>query len=854
MKIFWKNLFLIIAVFILFFTINFSNLPVVYGQDAASPDPIPDPVAEFTKIINDYKDTKDPKHNKTNNWIPRHNDDAVQVIHRVLDDTLEGFIKHFNSISSDTDSSNTTKYIAASYIALQILEKEISDLENNIPIISLTEFIPRFDPDFFTDSVIPYLQDEVYTPLSEEIKKLDKKNQAGDVAGARTVMEDGERTRDENLADAKNASEMVPCQSLYQAVTSADCNAVLGIISGLISIINSLAVQLMTVAAHLFNVAMNVGIYNFSGWVDGIYPVWKTILTLITSLVLPFILYLLIRQIINNDESFKKAMGPILATAVLVYFSYPIAAFIIDQANIITIYIYRAITGGGATTLAADIKSLLDPLGSQAKTSSADLIYNLGQLIVNLASFFILLQAAVLMIFRAIMLVLGLVFSPIMIIPETGLALLDKKKTEIREMFINNIIMAPIFVFLMGLSIKIGAAVTGKDGGAGMLGAFNQLNSGSTQIDGIQSLIGSVLVIALLQIAITTAKHLAGEFSNKATSWVSKWSGKQTFGRTSRGLKYIRDKAINTEPGKWVLGAPGGARHEFLNKQFEKFGNIGQGEALSLKNLQNKFTSEYNPEAAEREKLNERWKYAQALNQEEKARLKARLENPGMFTEINETFLGGGNTVRKGLLDRLGGKFEKFDYNSEAWKSALNQADENTRMTEVIKHLDKEAEQFGGKNNFGEHLKDNAETKKEFEKAVNLKNVKERKKATEKIANDVHKEMNKKHGSKQETEKEKVATNTETQNQNNQKTGETNNQTRQSGTTNTETQNQNKTSDTTTKENTHVNPEQNTKEEKGSQNTKKEEDDYQYIHKPTAEDISKYGKIREFVSNVQKNQ
>ena len=145
-------------------------------------------------------------------------------------------------------------------------------------------------------------------------------------------------------------------------------------------------------------------------------------MSLVTSLILPFILYFLIRQLIQNDDSFEKILWPILGTAVFVYFSFPLAAFLIDQSNLISIYIYRSLTGGGSGTMSAAIDNIL----KLNPNNSGEILYSIFRLITNIVVVFVFFQAAFLMLSRLFILIITLIASPLMAIPETGIKVVDE--------------------------------------------------------------------------------------------------------------------------------------------------------------------------------------------------------------------------------------------------------------------------------------------------------------------------------------------------------------------------------------------------------------------------------------------
>ncbi len=165
-------------------------------------------------------------------------------------------------------------------------------------------------------------------------------------------------------------------------------------------------------------------------------------------------------------DKIKKTLPRLLFTALFVYFSFTITGFLIDQSNVFTLKISSTLNNAG--NLGDNISNLIlrNTAGKdKGFTQAPDIpapgeptsipIY-LVQVLVTGSAIMVFFQAGVLIFSRAIILLLCLIFSPIMLLPEGIHSKIDEYRKKLTEYFTNNLLLAPIFMFLALIAIKIG--------------------------------------------------------------------------------------------------------------------------------------------------------------------------------------------------------------------------------------------------------------------------------------------------------------------------------------------------------------------------------------------------------------
>lgn len=362
-------------------------------------------------------------------------------------------------------------------------------------------------------------------------------------------------------------------------VNTQSCSIVAYLINMLVDGINQMLNIFVSWAGVLFDWIMEIGVYGFSDWVtnSGAYDIWrKIILALVTSLLLPLIFYLIIRMLIDNDTSnIEKVLPKILFTALFVYFSFTIVGWIIDQSNILTIYTYRSMTGGGTQPISDILEKVLAPTTSALDNLSmgdwSSTPLYLLQVIISSVSLMVIFQGAILIFARTVTLLLAMIFSPLMLMPVGIHSLIDKYRDMVIKYFSNGVLLGPIFMFLLLLGIQVGD-VAGNIVGTNSADVLNSAAGAGSGV--LSAAITSVLVIIVLQLAITVAKNLSGELGTLLSQKVSAFTGGLALGGTGSALRNTVGRfAMKAQEKGWMKGKEGSARHKMMTKLY---GNLGK--------------------------------------------------------------------------------------------------------------------------------------------------------------------------------------------------------------------------------------------------------------------------------------
>lgn len=496
----------------------------------------------------------------------------------------------------------------------------------------------------------------------------------------------------------------------------------------------------LTLAGKLLDWAIGFSIYNFSDLVanSGAYEVWrKVILALVTSLLLPLVFYYIIRMLIDNDtDKIQKILPKIIFTALFVYFSFTVVGFLIDQANILSIYIYRSLHSPDQS-IASSMESLIIGDPSLKDPDAPGKGYSLGdwsavpvmaiQLLMVGVGIMILFQAAILIFVRGVILILCLIFSPIMLLPSGIHSKIDEYRKKIIEYFTNSTIMAPVFLFLVLIAIKVGEA------GSSIIINTDSLStlSGTSTISGklIGAAISGVISVIILQLAISTAKQLSGDIGNRISGKISSFIGNTALGGTARLTRMGASKLVNNKKfNGWI--SKGGTRGRLAlklqksannstfdvrnNKTFAKAtGNtFGKGSNTTINSA---FEKRY---AKEKEFYNR-------LNPEAQEKHIRNLRRGWTGTSI----ISNGNRV----ADRLEGKNSELSFKEkmDTNKNFKNKFDKANKETDTDKRMEKIYESIDS------HFKANGKGEKYFTKQMKKeKYTEEFKEKLEKINKD----------------------------------------------------------------------------------------------------------------------
>lgn len=264
-----------------------------------------------------------------------------------------------------------------------------------------------------------------------------------------------------------------------------------------------------------------------------IYGAWSVIRDLANIAAFFGAVYTGFRYITGSDSlDFKKAVTKLILYSILVNFSFPIAKFLIDISNVISLQVYGGITEykAGAGNLSNMILSrmgavsmLVSDVGSTATKFPGFSSFSVMFLaIIYLASiFFVFIYASIMIAVRAFILLTCVIFSPLMFL-NFAFPKLTELHEKWRENFFGQLMFAPILMVGFWLSfILMSAATTGAD-------ALSSLGSASANATGAKE-VTDIINMTLSIIALFMTVKIAGSVSGGA--------GKSISGMVGGGMK-----------------------------------------------------------------------------------------------------------------------------------------------------------------------------------------------------------------------------------------------------------------------------------------------------------------------------
>lgn len=549
------------------------------------------------------------------------------------------------------------------------------------------------------------------------------------------------------------------------------CSFVAISINYVIQGINGLVNIVVNLVGAIFDWIYDNGVINFKSLVDGsgAYTIYKTIiLSLIVSVMMFFVFYLIIRRLIDDDgEKMNKILPGLILTALFVYFSFTITGWIIDQSNIITIYLYRSMThqDGAVQSIGEVFKRILNLDNSGVGTQNiADnfgiskgtwdaIPYTLGQLAVSIVGVFVLFEGAILILSRTIILLLCMIFSPLMLLPDGLTDFTDKYKKLVMDNFTGNVLLGPVFMFLVLIAVQIGQITTKMVGTGPVIPGGGPANTAGF----LGGIISSVLVIVVLQLAISVSKSLSGSMGEKLSGVISKYAGGAAFGGGAKVLRNTigRGAAIAKDKG-WMMGKEGSTRHKFMStlyngaakSTFDARNTSGFQQAADLSgagaaSFGKGSSKNYNDSF--KAKLYNANKYHGGLDESGKQRNITRLKNS---VDIDNQRIA--ESLDKKWKPSINERLNNDSDYSKRFDKAHNEKDQTKRKTETEKIVNEHFKENGqGAEHFSKEIQkaENNKIKQDYDKALAEKDPEERKKQLTKVIADLDKKTSPNEGS-----------------------------------------------------------------------------------------------------------
>ncbi len=309
-----------------------------------------------------------------------------------------------------------------------------------------------------------------------------------------------------------------------------------------------------------------------------IYSAWSVIRDLANIAAFFGAVYTGFRYITGSDSlDFKKAVTKLILYSILVNFSFPIAKFLIDISNVISLQIYGGITNytAGANNLSNAILSkmgaislLVSDVGSVATKfpgfSSFSVMFL--AIVYLFCIFFVFIYAAITITVRSLILLICVILSPLMFL-NFAFPKLTELHEKWRENFFGQLMFAPILMFGLWISfILLSAATTGLDTASTVLtggsDASNILDSNNIELNKIISM---TIAIITLFLAVKMSGSVAGG------------AGKSVSGMVGGGMKGLGLAVATGGTGLLARATMGRAGAMMANSKWVKNTGIENG-------------------------------------------------------------------------------------------------------------------------------------------------------------------------------------------------------------------------------------------------------------------------------------
>jgi hypothetical protein len=334
---------------------------------------------------------------------------------------------------------------------------------------------------------------------------------------------------------------------------------------------------LVWLTANMFNYAVQQGILQFSQWApSALYPIW-TIVRQIISLVIVFVgLYLGFMYVLGKEDKFEKYIPWVIVFGIFVNFSYPFTRALIDISNIVSLNIYASAVGSEALTASFTSQQtagalIMNKLGLQGlilsatsggNTSILSSVTSIPGALVAVAYVFyaayIFFQVTAIMVIRTLSLVFITIVSPLLLV-DSVLPLLGEKAKELRGIFLNQLLVGPVFMIMLAITLKfLDVFKTINLTNAGSIGGG--VTAGQGGVDTVVVFFNIIMMLGMLHIMIKVTKNVAGKLGEMATNAMGTVSG-VGLGLATGGLGFVGRQGIgrlaaNAQHKGWVSKDP----------------------------------------------------------------------------------------------------------------------------------------------------------------------------------------------------------------------------------------------------------------------------------------------------------
>lgn len=300
-----------------------------------------------------------------------------------------------------------------------------------------------------------------------------------------------------------------------------------------------------------------------SGFGPAIETMWVIIRDIFNILFIFGLIYIGFKTIWNaSDSSTRKALGMLIAAALLINFSLYFTRVIVDFSNLAAYQIYNLIqvrdpnaTPGSPPSLASAFleKINLETYANQNQGFMADSAGDSGDLadmrvvgyaflmmLFMLVTAFVFAAGAIFLVIRFVALILFMIFSPVLLLGWVLPFMAGESKKRFHQL-ISYAFVAPAFLFMIYLSLTVLQTINSTDTFAA---AFNPRN----QAGAFQLIVYFFLVVGLMFASLlvarqmgvagaTQAVNIANAAQKKARIYAARAAGKTAFGTTAAVMR-----------------------------------------------------------------------------------------------------------------------------------------------------------------------------------------------------------------------------------------------------------------------------------------------------------------------------
>lgn len=334
---------------------------------------------------------------------------------------------------------------------------------------------------------------------------------------------------------------------------------VLTVISGIFqfAIIPVLGFLIRIIASSLdMAIQFTLDSKNISNINAAVTNAWALVRNIFNITFIFILLYTAIRTIIGSaSANTKKMIANVVIAALLINFSLFITRILIDAGNILAITLYNQATNSGALSISSVIANTLG-LGTIFASSGITctvctpfFIVTAIQTITMLTAIVVLMYITLLMFVRSIVLIFLMVLSPIGFMGDV-LPQISEYSKMWRTNLYGQIVIAPIFLLLLSLIIKIGTTLNPGAIAASLDSstdpAVQQVATGNAAYT---AYFKYILIIILLFAAAKITKKMAGEVGGMVEKFGVMAAG-AAVGYATGGLSLAATKTLGAGAAK----------------------------------------------------------------------------------------------------------------------------------------------------------------------------------------------------------------------------------------------------------------------------------------------------------------